>query len=70
MHFELLPMFIAKSAGIGLGVFVGVFIGLLIRVKNGNREGLIMNSVAATAFLASVGALVLSALIKLVSYSG
>ncbi len=70
MHFELFPYFLAKSAGIGLGVFIGVFIGLVIRVKSGKREGLIMNSVAATAFLASVAALVLSALIKLVTYSG
>ncbi|MBU2890748.1 MULTISPECIES: hypothetical protein [Celeribacter] len=70
MRFDLFPMFLASSAGIGLGVFIGVFIGLLMRVKAGKREGLIMNSVAATSFLASVAALVLSALIKLVSYSG
>ncbi|WP_226550810.1 hypothetical protein [Celeribacter naphthalenivorans] len=70
MRFDLFPMFLAGSAGIGLGVFIGVFIGLLVRVKAGKREGLFMNSVAATAFLASVAALVISALIKLVTFSG
>ncbi|SFI82385.1 hypothetical protein [Celeribacter neptunius] len=70
MRFDLFPVFLAQSAGIGLGVFIGVFIGLVIRVKNGKREGLIMNSVAATAFLASVAALVISAAIRLVTFSG
>jgi hypothetical protein len=70
MRFDLFPYFLANSAGIGLGVFLGVFIGLLIRVKNGKREGLFMNSVAATAFLASVAALVISALIKAMTFSG
>ncbi len=67
MQFELFPVYLGQTTGIALGVFIGVFIGLLIRAKNGNREGLLMNSVAATAFLASVAAWVLSAVIKLVT---
>ncbi|MCA0043885.1 hypothetical protein [Celeribacter litoreus] len=70
MPFELFPVFLGQTTGVALGVFAGLFIGLLVRAKSGKREGLFMNSIAATAFLGSVAAWVLSALIKLVTYGG
>ncbi|ATG46409.1 hypothetical protein [Celeribacter ethanolicus] len=70
MHFELLPYFLIKSSGIGVGIFIGLLIGLGVRAKGGNREGLIMNSVVVTALVVGLAALVFTALIRMVSYSG
>ena len=50
MRFDLLPVFVAQSAGIGLGVFVALFVVLLIRVRSGNRvkQGQVIGYIGST----------------------
>lgn len=55
---------LSQSTGIGVGTLLGVLIGMGMRVRAGNRQGLIFGSLMLTAFTAAMGAMLFVTLLK------